>query len=384
MRWNHKPLPAAEVEELSKRAGVSRVLAELLLRAGLRDGDAAAEFLQPALAGLNDPFLLRNLEAAATRLRQAIAQREQVVVLGDYDVDGVSSTALLVMVLRRFGLNPRFIVPRRSEDGYGLSRSAIDRALESGKPNLFIALDCGTNSHIEIAYLRAQGIDVMVIDHHRSKDQALEECLLINPHVNACAANSDGAWRHLCTVGLVFKLCHGLLKQLRLDNHPVAFRIKLRDHLDLVALGTVADLVPLIGENRIMARHGLRILQETLRPGLRSLMEIAGVKPSQGITPTDISFRLGPRINASGRLADAALSVELLLSDDPVFCLEMAQQLDAFNRERQEIERAITEEAERFIEKEFMKHAGVVLFAENWHPGVVGIVAGRVTRSARQ
>jgi single-stranded-DNA-specific exonuclease len=380
MRWNHKPLPAAEVEELSKRAGVSRVLAELLLRAGLRDGDAAAEFLQPALAGLNDPFLLRNLEAAATRLRQAIAQREQVVVLGDYDVDGVSSTALLVMVLRRFGLNPRFIVPRRSEDGYGLSRSAIDRALEGGKPNLFIALDCGTNSHIEIAYLRAQGIDVMVIDHHRSKDQALEECLLINPHVNACAANSDGAWRHLCTVGLVFKLCHGLLKQLRLDNHPVAFRIKLRDHLDLVALGTVADLVPLIGENRILARHGLRILQETQRPGLRSLMEIAGVKPSQGITPTDISFRLGPRINASGRLADAALSVELLLSDDPVFCLEMAQQLDAFNRERQEIERAITEEAERFIEKEFMKHAGVVLFAENWHPGVVGIVAGRVTR----
>lgn len=380
MRWTHSPLPAAEVEALSKRAGVSRVLAELLLRAGLRDGDAAASFLQPALAGLNDPFLLKNLEAAATRLRTAIAQREQIVVLGDYDVDGVSSTALLVMVLRRFGLNPRFIVPRRSEDGYGLSRSAIDRALEAGRPHLFIALDCGTNSHAETAYLREQGIDVMVIDHHRSKEQALDQCLLINPHVHSCAANSDGAWRHLCTVGLVFKLCHGLLKQLRAENHPVAFRIKLRDHLDLVALGTVADLVPLVGENRILARHGLRILQETQRPGIRSLMEIAGVKPAQGITPTDISFRLGPRINASGRLADAALSVELLLSDDASFCAETAQQLDAFNRERQEIERAITEEAERVIEKEFMSHAGVVLFAENWHPGVVGIVAGRVTR----
>jgi single-stranded-DNA-specific exonuclease len=356
------------------------VLAELLLRAGLGEGDAANAFLQPALAGLNDPFLLRNLEAAATRLRQAIAQREQVVVLGDYDVDGVSSTALLVMVLRRFGLNPRFVVPRRSEDGYGLSRSAIDRALEAGKPDLFISLDCGTNSHVETAYLRAQGIDVMVIDHHRSKEQPLDQCLLINPHVHSCALNSDGAWRHLCTVGLVFKLCHGLLKQLRAENHPVAFRIKLRDHLDLVALGTVADLVPLRGENRILARHGLRILQETQRPGLRALMEIAGVKPSQGITPTDISFRLGPRINASGRLADAALSVELLLSDDTNFCAETSQQLDAFNRERQEIERAITEEAERVIEKEFLSHAGVVLFAENWHPGVVGIVAGRVTR----
>jgi single-stranded-DNA-specific exonuclease len=220
----------------------------------------------------------------------------------------------------------------------------------------------------------------MVIDHHRSKEEALDHCLLVNPHVNACAISTDGAWRNLCTVGLVFKLCHGLLKQMRADNHPVAFRIKLRDHLDLVALGTVADLVPLLGENRILARYGLRILQETQRPGLRALMEIAGVKPLQGITPTDISFRLGPRINASGRLADAALSVELLVSDDADFCSETARQLDAFNRERQEIERAITEEAERVIEKEFLSHAGVVLFAENWHPGVVGIVAGRVTR----
>ncbi|MBL9212873.1 MAG: single-stranded-DNA-specific exonuclease RecJ [Opitutaceae bacterium] len=380
MRWTHTPLPAAEVEALSKRAGVSRVLAELLLRAGLGDGDAATAFLQPALAGLNDPFLLHNLEAAASRLRQAIAEREQVVVLGDYDVDGVSSTALLVTVLRRFGLNPRFIVPRRSEDGYGLSRSAIDRALEGGRPDLFIALDCGTNSHAEALFLRELGVDVMVIDHHRSKEQPLDQCLLINPHVHPGAGDSDGAWRHLCTVGLVFKLCHGLLKQLRAENHPVAYRIKLRDHLDLVALGTVADLVPLVGENRILARHGLRILQETQRPGLRSLMDVASVKPAHGVTPTDISFRLGPRINASGRLADAALSVELLLSDDVAFCTETARQLDAFNRERQEIERAITEEAERTIENQFMTHAGVVLFAENWHPGVVGIVAGRVTR----
>ncbi len=380
MRWTHTPLPDGEVEALSKRAGISRVLAELLLRAGLGEGEAANAFLQPALAGLQDPFLLRNLEAAADRLRRAIAQRESVVVLGDYDVDGVSSTALLVMVLRRFGLNPRFVVPRRSEDGYGLSRSAIDRALEAGKPDLFIVLDCGTNSHTETAFLRAQGIDVIVIDHHRSKEPALDHGLLINPHVNACEQNSDSAWRNLCTVGLVFKLCHGLLKQLRAENHPVAFRIKLRDHLDLVALGTVADLVPLIGENRILARHGLRILQETQRPGLRALMNVAGVKPAQGITPTDISFRLGPRINASGRLADAALSVDLLLSDDAAFCEETAQQLDAFNRERQEIERAITDEAERLIETQYLRDAGVVLFAENWHPGVVGIVAGRVTR----
>lgn len=380
MRWIHQPCPTAEVETLSKAAGVSRVLAELLYRTGLRDSALAAEFLQPALAGLNDPFLVRNLEAGATRLRQAIANRESVAVLGDYDVDGVSSTALLVMVLRRFGLNPHFVVPRRSADGYGLSRSAIDRALEPGKPHLFIALDCGTNSHDETAYLRSQGIDVMVIDHHRSKERPLEDGILINPHVHETTVGVDEAWRHLCTVGLVFKLAHGLLKQLRLENHPVAFRIKLRDHLDLVALGTVADLVPLRGENRILARHGLRILQDTQRPGLRALMEIAGVRPTQGITPTDVSFRLGPRINASGRLADASLSVELLLSDDEKFCTETALQLDVFNRERQEIERAITEQAEQLIETHFSAHPGIVLFAENWHPGVVGIVAGRVTR----
>ncbi len=380
MRWTYSPLPAAEVEALSQDTGVNPVLAELLLRNGHREPEATAKFLAPALAGLGDPFLLRSLAAAATRLRAAIAGRESVVVLGDYDVDGVSSTALLVSVLRAFGLAPRFVVPRRSEDGYGLSRSAIDRALEGGKPALFIALDCGTNSHEEVAYLCAQGIEVIVIDHHRSKEQALRQGLLINPHVDADETDADAAWRNLCTVGLVFKLAHGLLKQLRAENHPVALAFKLRDYLDLVALGTVADLVPLLGENRILARHGLRILQENARPGLRALMSVAGVKPANGINPVDISFRLGPRINASGRLADAALSVELLLSDDIDFCAETAQQLDVFNRERQDIERKITEEAERLIETQYADSPGIVLFSEDWHPGVVGIVAGRVSR----
>lgn len=380
MRWIYTQRPAGEIEAFGKLAGINPVLAELLLAGGVTEVAAAAEFMQPALAALRDPFLLRNLEAGATRLRQAIAKQEAIVVLGDYDVDGVSSTTLLVMILRRFGLDPRFVVPRRSEDGYGLSRSAIDRALEGGKPALFIALDCGTNSHAEVGYLQSQGIDVIVVDHHRSKEAALEAGILINPHVAADETGADAAWRNLCTVGLVFKLVHGLLKQLRAENHPVAFRIKLRDHLDLVALGTIADLVPLIGENRILTRHGLRIIEESQRPGLVALMEIAGVRAGQAIKPADISFRLGPRINASGRLADAALSVELLLSDDPKFCAETARQLEAFNRERQDIERGITDEAERMIESQFSDRPGIVLFSENWHPGVVGIVAGRVTR----
>jgi single-stranded-DNA-specific exonuclease len=378
MRWTYTPLPADEVEALSRRAGVSPVMAELLLRGGLGDDAEAARFLRPALAELNDPFLLHNLEAAVARLRAALEAREQIVVLGDYDVDGVSSTALLVSVLRRFGADPRYVVPRRMEDGYGLSRSAIDRAMEQGRPGLFIALDCGTNSHEEVDYLHSLGVDVLVIDHHRSKEKPLERGILINPHVYP--GEDDAAWRNLCTVGLVFKLAHGLVKRLREDNHPVAFRVKLRDYLDLVAMGTVADLVPLVGENRIFARYGLRILQGAERPGLRSLMQVAGVRPGQDLMPVDISFRLGPRINASGRLADAALSVDLLLSEDDRFCDDIARQLDAFNRERQEIERHITEEAERLIEDRFVESPGIVLFGENWHPGVVGIVAGRVTR----
>jgi single-stranded-DNA-specific exonuclease len=378
MRWTHTPLPAGEVGALSQSAGVSPALAELLLRAGLGDGEAAARFLHPTLASLGDPFSLTNLPAAAARLCAAITNREEIVVLGDYDVDGVSSTALLVGILRRFGSKPRFIVPRRSEDGYGLSRSAIDRALEQGRPGLFIVLDCGTNSHEEAAYLRELGIDLMVIDHHRSKERVLEAGLLVNPHVHG--GSDDEAWRHLCTVGLVFKLVHGLLKRRRAGNDAVALGIKPRDYLDLVALGTVADLVPLRGENRILAKHGLRILQETQRPGLRALMDVAGMKAGQEIMPVDISYRLSPRINASGRLADAALSVELLLNDDPVFCAETARQLDTFNRERQDIERLITDEAERIIETQFADCPGVVLYGDTWHPGVVGIVAGRVSR----
>jgi single-stranded-DNA-specific exonuclease len=381
MRWIHTPVPAGKAEELSRSAGVGPVVAELLIRGGHADPAEALEFLRPELSRLEDPFLLGNIAPAVARIRSAILAREKIVVLGDYDVDGVSSTAFLVSVLRRFGLDPSFVVPRRSEDGYGLSRSAIDRALEAGRPGLFIALDCGTNSHDEIAYLSGQGIDVLVVDHHRSKDGASQEGILVNPHVGAASGlPAQAAWQHLCTVGLVFKLMHGLLKQLRSEGHPVAERVKLRDYLDFVAMGTIADLVPLVGENRILAKTGLRILKETTRPGLRALMEVSGIAASQTMQPVDISFRLGPRINASGRLADAALSVELLLSDDPVFSMETARQLDAFNRERQDIERKITEEAEAMIEAQYKGDAGIVLFSEDWHPGVVGIVAGRVSR----
>lgn len=377
MRWNYTPVHAESVAALARSLGTTPVVAELLLRTGVPEA-ATARFLTPALAAIADPFLLINLELAVDRLRQAISRKEKVIVLGDYDVDGVCSTTLLVGLLRRLGLDPACIVPRRAEEGYGLTRTSIERALEAGRPDLFIALDCGTNSSAEVALLRTQGVDVIIVDHHRSTEPPATEAILINPHVHPTP--EDGDWRFLCTVGLVFKLAHGLLKKLRQENHPIALSIVLKEYLDLVAMGTIADLVPLHGENRIFARHGLRMLAETRRPGLLALMQVSGLKSEQGLVPTDISFRLGPRINASGRLADAALSVDLLLSADPGFCDKTARQLDELNRERQDIERLITERAERYVEENYKASSGLVLFDEDWHPGVVGIVAGRISR----
>jgi single-stranded-DNA-specific exonuclease len=379
MRWIYTPVDAGSVSALARDLQTDPIVAELLLRNGLAEREPASRFLQPALATLGDPFLLANVQAAVERLIRAIERREEITVLGDYDVDGVSSTSLLIGVLRRLGLSPRYVVPRRLEEGYGLTRAAIDRALTADpRPHLFVALDCGTNSQAEVAHLRTEGIDVLVVDHHRPKEEPQLDALLINPHVHA--RDGDGAWRHLCTVGLVFKLLHGLLKELRVRQFPGVMDIRLRDYLDLVALGTITDLVPLVGENRIFARHGLQELARTQRCGLRALMVVAGLKPENALTPVDVSFRLGPRINASGRLADAALSVDLLLSEDPEFCRVTAQQLDDLNRERQEIERAITEQAERYVDEDYSSACGLVLFDENWHPGVVGIVAGRISR----
>lgn len=377
MHWRHDPLPRDRIRALARDLGVSDVLAELLLRVPVGSAEEAREFLEPRLAGLCDPFCLTGVTAAAERLGRAIDAGESVTVFGDYDVDGVTATALLVSVLRRFGLQPEFIVPRRLEEGYGLSRDALERALGDKAPDLFVALDCGTNSVDETALLRVRGSDVIIVDHHRSKEGLPVDCVLINPHVHD---DNEGGVKDLCTVGLVFKLVHGLLKQRRDAGDQRAFAIVLKEYLDLVAMGTVADLVPLMRENRILARHGLQMLGKTARPGLRSLMDVSGMSFDDAPRPVDVSFRLGPRINASGRLADAAVSVELLLSEDPNFCREAAAQLDAFNRERQDIERLITEHAYATIEEKFSEARGIVVFDDNWHSGVVGVVASRLIR----
>ncbi len=377
MQWITIDADEAQALELSESLCVPSVLGRLLVQRGLCSVEAAEEFLRPRLAHLDNPFELTNLEAAVTRIEEAIECKQSVVVFGDYDVDGVTSTVQLVSILRTLDLEPRFSVPRRLEEGYGISREAIDRIFDGNVPDLFIALDCGTNAQDPIAYLRKLGVDVIVVDHHQVKVAAPTDCIFVNPHVN----DSEGApWRDLCTAGLVFKLLHGLIKRRREADDPRVSSIQLQDYLDLVAMGTVADLVPLHRENRILSWFGLRHLRANGRIGVRALAEVSGIDSAQEMESSDISFKLAPRINASGRLADAALPIDLLLSSDSKRCKQMALELDSMNRERQGIERKIAKDAEARAEIEFADDPGIVLFDPDWHPGVVGIVASRVSR----
>jgi len=351
--------------------------ATLLCRLGICDSEHARRFMNPMLGELDDPFRITNMAAAVTRLRAAMRRNEKVAVFGDYDVDGVTSTVLLLSILDRFGVHPRYLVPRRMEEGYGLSRQALERMIEQGRPDLLIAVDCGTNSTEEAAWLRSQGTELIILDHHTSREQGVadKDTILVNPHVND---GEDTPWSQLCTAGLVFKFAHALIKQMRKEGDELALQIDIREYLDLVALGTVADLVPLLGENRILARKGLERMSAPRRTGLEALFEVAGILPGQDVTPFDVSFKLSPRINASGRLAEASTAVDMLMGKNWLTCLDAAQTLDGMNRERQDIERGIAAEAMQMVEDNFSEQQGLVLCSPSWHPGVVGIVASRV------
>lgn len=377
MQWKQIEADMPAARAIASALGISEVCARMLVQRGLKTKEAAEDFLRPRLSHLDDPFSLSGLREAVERIEQAIQARESIVVFGDYDVDGITSTVQLVGMLRHFGLKPRFCVPQRLKEGYGLSRDAIDRVFDGVEADLFIALDCGTNAHEPVAYLQAMGVDVIIVDHHQAKATTPDGVTLVNPHVR----DTDSApWRDLCTAGLVFKLLHGLLKSRREAKDPRIEAVQLKDFLDLVALGTIADLVPLHDENRILSWYGLQHLRANGRVGVRALAEVSGIDSGREMSSGDISFKLGPRINACGRIADASRPIEMLLGQDYRTCRHIAGELDAYNKERQTIERAITKEAESRALKDFADAPGIVLYNEAWHPGVVGIVASRVSR----
>jgi single-stranded-DNA-specific exonuclease len=344
-------------------------IAELLKRKGFGCSDDVSAYLRPRLRSLSDPFLLPNMAVAVERILGAIDRQERIVLFGDYDVDGVTSLALLAGLLRSYGASPELFLPLRMEEGYGLSPESVERCCEQHQPQLLIAIDCGTSSLTEIATLKERGIDVVVLDHHEPKS-ALPVCVAI---VNPKAA-PDCAFEYLCSVGIVFKLCHALLK-----TRP-AQGFDLKANLDLVALGTVADIVPLADENRVLVQRGMVELARSVRPGVRKLMEVAAVRSP--VAAEHIGFRLGPRLNAAGRLATAEKALRLLLTTDETEAGELAALLDAQNRDRQGVERRINEEAEKQLAERFdpVRDAAIVLGSREWHPGVLGIVASRLAR----
>jgi single-stranded-DNA-specific exonuclease len=350
------------------------------MRKGFANAQEVEAFLRPRLKSLSDPFLLPNMQLAVTRVLAALDRHERVVLFGDYDVDGVTSIALLAEMLRAYGGTPELFLPLRMEEGYGLSCESVERCLERHHPQLLIAVDCGTSSVSEIVDLTRHGVDVIVLDHHEpplmssgfasEPKSTLPECVaIVNPKIDA-----ESPLHYLCSVGIVFKLCHALLKTRSL------FDFDLKSKLDLVALGTVADIVPLRGENRIFVQRGVIELAKSTRPGLKKLIEVSSVRLP--ISTDDIGFRLGPRLNAAGRLSTAEKSLQLLLTTDEREAAALADFLDRQNRERQEIEKQVFIAAEEQIGRDFdpIRDAAIVVAAPGWHSGVLGIVASRISR----
>ncbi|HMF46097.1 MAG TPA: single-stranded-DNA-specific exonuclease RecJ [Candidatus Udaeobacter sp.] len=347
----------------------SECIARLLFRKGFQSADDVQSFLRPRLSSLTDPFLLPQMRTAVARILAALDSREGIVLFGDYDVDGVTSLALLAEMLRAYGATPELFLPLRMEEGYGLSHESVERCLEQHRPQLLIAIDCGTASTGEIAELKNRGADVIVLDHHEPKSQLPNCVAIVNPKTD-----STSPFHYLCSVGIVFKLCHALLK-----SRPLP-QFDLKSKLDLVALGTVADIVPLVEENRLLVQRGAIEIGPTSRVGLKKLMQVAGVRPP--ILPEDIGYRLGPRLNAAGRLSTAQKSLRLLLTNDDDEAAALAIELDQQNRARQDVEKEILAAAIVTIEKQFdaARDAAIVAGARGWHPGVLGIVASRIVR----
>ena len=370
-RWTQAPPQPLLAGQLAAQLKISPLLAQCLLNRGFSESTVIENFLKPRLKNLADPFLLPNMAAAVDRLLLARARAESLVIFGDYDVDGVTSTTLLLEVLRRLGWAADAYLPNRMDEGYGLSRDGVENCLKKYPVKLLLAVDCGSTAVETIAWLRERGVEVIVLDHHQVSNPPPAAVALVNPQLTQ-------NFTELCSAGLAFKLAHALVKRGRETGLPGAAEFDLKPLLDLVVLGTIADLVPLIGENRILASAGLERLNTTQRPGLLALKEVA--QSPEKLGTHDVGYQLAPRLNASGRLETAEASLHLLLAETLADALPLAQNLDAQNRERQTIERSITDAVAGVVRSKFDAQKDFVIVEGEllWHIGVVGIVASRV------
>jgi single-stranded-DNA-specific exonuclease len=359
-----------KIKDISASLKCPKIVAELLYRKGLGTTEEIDAFLNPRLDQQYDPFLFPDMEKAVQRIMRAIDKGEKITVYGDYDVDGTTATTLLYLGLNRIGANIDYYIPHRMIDGYGLSLSSLDQLKENGT-SLIISVDCGVNALEEIEAINERGMEIIITDHHNPKEELPEAVAIINPKLPGCTY----PFPYLAGVGVAYKLLMAIYKAKRLET--LANTLK---YMDLVAVGTIADIVPLIGENRVFAHIGLQHLIEKKNLGLNALVQIAGLK-SKVLDSSDIVFGLAPRINAAGRMGSASLAVELLISRDIEQSKELAESIERLNSLRQQEDQKTFQEACEIIEKKYSDLESVpciVISSDDWHPGVIGIVASKL------
>ena len=371
-KWNYKP-PAADekkaAKELGEKLNISPILAFLLIRRGISTESGAKRFFHPQLADLNNPFLMKDMDVAVDRLNDAMGRKERILIYGDYDVDGCTAVALVYRFLQQFYSNIEYYIPNRYEEGYGVSKKGIDYANENGI-KLIIILDCGIKAIEEVAYAKSLGIDFIICDHHVPDETLPPAVAVLNPK----RSDDSYPFKHLCGCGVGFKFMQAFAK-----NNGIPFS-RLIPLLDLCAVSIAADIVPVVDENRILAFHGLKILNQNPSIGLKAIIDICALSGRE-IAMSDIIFKIGPRINASGRMDNGKESVDLLVERDLSRALKTAKHIDCYNEQRKDIDKQMTEEANQIVSRlESQKHhTSIVLYDENWKKGVIGIVASRLT-----
>lgn len=380
-RWKVLP-PQPGASEFAGRLGVSPIIGQILLNRGISDAEVGRAFLHPSLLSLHDPMLMPNMEMAATRVAAAIRDGEKIVIFGDYDVDGITATATLWHAIRLLGGNVDYYIPHRIDEGYGINTQAIGQLCDEGA-KLIISVDCGVTALEPAALCKQRGVDLIITDHHETRpDGLMPECFcIVHPRLGAEGAKAYPN-PHLCGSGVAFKLAWATGQQFAGGNGKVnaGLRQLLLNATSLAALATIADVVPLVGENRILTHFGLMGLKQCNLTGVRALIESAGLL-GETVDSYDVGFRLAPRLNACGRMGHAAEAVELLTKADPARAAEIATFLEQQNRQRQATEREILAEALAQIEQlelDREEHRAIVVGGDGWHAGVIGIVASRI------
>ncbi len=371
-KWNYTPPADTQVnaaKDLGEKLGISPILASLLIRRGITTESAAKRFFRPQLADLINPFLMKDMDAAVDRLNDAMGHKERILVYGDYDVDGCTAVALVYKFLRQFYSNIDYYIPDRYDEGYGVSKKGIDFAKETGV-KLIIILDCGIKAIEEITYAKEQGIDFIICDHHVPDEVMPPAVAILNPK----RPDDTYPFKHLCGCGVGFKFMQAFAKN---NNIPFSRLVPL---LDFCAVSIAADLVPVVDENRILAFHGLKQLNQNASLGLKAIIDICGLNGRE-LSMSDIIFKIGPRINASGRMENGKKSVDLLVEREYSLALNQAKHIDEYNEQRKDVDRQMTEEANQIVARlESQKHqSSIVLYDEHWKKGVIGIVASRLT-----